>query len=211
MRHLITLTRRLQLRALSLANINNGRQHEQSFRSLNWVEADFDRNLSAVFAKPKKLPFRAHRPSACVAKITVPVLHVMRPESLGNKRLDGSANELLTAITEDGFCLRVDQGDTAFRVHRNHGAGCRLHHQTELFFSLLALGDVECSATHSSGLTVAIKLNLPPARDPPQLSIGEQNPVLGFVLVASAQGVLYSLEHPLPILRMQHVFEAFQV
>ena len=50
MRHLITPTRRLQLCLLSLANINNGGQHEQSFRSVNWVETDFDRNLSAVFA-----------------------------------------------------------------------------------------------------------------------------------------------------------------
>src|SRR4029453_15723516 len=106
MRHLTTLTRRLQLCLLSLANINNGRQHEQSFRSLNWVETDFDRNLSPVFAQPKELPLSAHRPSARVANITVPVLHVVRPESLGNQRLDAAANELLACVTEDGLRLR---------------------------------------------------------------------------------------------------------
>src|SRR5262252_7677768 len=45
MGHFISLTRRLQLCLLSLANINDRRQYEQSLRSVNWVKTDFDRNL----------------------------------------------------------------------------------------------------------------------------------------------------------------------
>src|SRR5438034_617435 len=65
---------------------------------------------------------------ARVAKITVPVLHVVGPESLGNKRLDLTANELLTGVTEDGLRLGVNQGDAAFCVHHDQGARRRLHH-----------------------------------------------------------------------------------
>src|SRR5262249_26724909 len=170
MSHFISLTRRLQLCLLSLANINNGRQYEQSLRSVNWIETDFDRNLSAVFAEPKELPLSAHWPSAGVAKITVPVVHVMRPESLWNKRLDGTAKELLTSITENELRLRVDQRDAPFCVNHDHGAGRRLNNQTELLFGLLAFGNVQCSATHSNRLTIRVKLALAPARDPPHLS-----------------------------------------
>src|SRR5262250_3200067 len=101
MRHFTTLTRRLQLCPFSFGNINNRRQHEQSFRSLNWVETDFYWHLSAVFAQSKEFPLSTHRPSARIAKITVPVIRVMTPESLGNKRLDGTAEKLLTTVTED--------------------------------------------------------------------------------------------------------------
>src|SRR5262249_4881553 len=117
-----------------------------------------------------ELPLSAHRPSARVPKIAVPVLRVMTPESLRNKRLDATANKLLTIVTEDGLSLRVDQCNTAICVNHDHGAGRGLNNQTELLFGLLALGNVECSATHANGVTITIKLDLTPARNPPRLS-----------------------------------------
>src|SRR5262245_13710443 len=165
--HLTTLTRRLQLCPFSFGNINNGRQHKQSFRSLNWVETDFYRDLSAVFAQSKELPLSAHSPSPCVVEITMPIADVIRPESLGNKHLDGMVNQLLTGVTEDSLRLRVNQGNATFCVHHYHGTGRSLNNQTELFFGLLALGNVKRSATHANGLTITIKLDLTPARNPP--------------------------------------------
>src|SRR5262245_60693363 len=136
---------------------------------------------------------------------------MMRPESLRNKRLDVTAEKLLTGITEDGLRLGVHQCNTAFRVKHDHGVGRGLNNQTELLFGLPALGDVECSATHSDWMTIPVELALTPAGDPSQLSFWEHDPVLSFIVSALAQGVLYSLEHPFTILRMQHVLEALQV
>src|SRR5436190_7172672 len=107
-RHLVALTCRLQFRLLSLTDINNRGQHEQSFRRVNWIETDFDRNLGAVFAPAKEFPASAHGPSVCIAKVTTSISRVMRAESLGYKHLNGLANKFLASITKDGLCLRVN-------------------------------------------------------------------------------------------------------
>src|SRR5205814_6149829 len=101
-----------------------------SFRRVNWIETDFDRNLSAVFAPAKEFPASAHGPCPCIAKVTAPIGRAMRAESLWYKHLDGMANKLLASITEDDLCLRVNQGDAAFRVNHDHGIGCCFNHQT---------------------------------------------------------------------------------
>src|SRR5205823_10224143 len=116
MRQLVALTRRLQFCSLPLADVNNRGQYKQSLRCVNRVETDFDRHLAAVFASSKEFPSGAHRPGLCVAEVTLPITCVMRPESLRDKNLDRMANELLAGVTENGLCLRVNQGDAAFRV-----------------------------------------------------------------------------------------------
>ena len=75
---------------------------------MNWIETDFDRNLSAVFAPPKEFPASAHGPCPCIAKVTAPIGRVMRAESLGYKHLNGLSNKFLASITKDGLCLRVN-------------------------------------------------------------------------------------------------------
>ena len=92
---------------------------------------------------PREFPPGADPSCPCVAKVSVWIAHVMGPESLWNKHLDRTPNEFLAGITEDGLCLRVDQSDAAFSVSHDHGVGCRLDHQTELFFGQLALSDVQ--------------------------------------------------------------------
>ncbi len=164
----IALLLGLKLCPLPLADINNRGQHEQSLRSVNWIEADFDRNLAVVFAQPKEFPPGAHWTSPCVTKVTVPIAHVMRPESLGNEHLDRMPNEFLAGVTENNLCLRVNQCDTTFRIDHDHRVGCR---QTELLFGLLALTDVECSAAHSNRLTVPVELYVPAPGDPAHLPI----------------------------------------
>src|SRR4029453_382109 len=116
----MALTGRLQFSLLPLTDINNRSQHETYFRRVNWAETDFDRNLAAVFASPKEVPTGAHWPGLCVAKVIVPIAHVLRPESLGNEHLDGLVDEFIALVAKKVLHAFVYKGDPPFFVNHDH-------------------------------------------------------------------------------------------
>ena len=83
-------------------------------------ETDFDWDLTAVFTPPVEVAPRPHWPTLGIAKITVSILCMLRPESFGNKYLDSLANEFIPCIAKEGLNPFVYKDDLPVFVNHDH-------------------------------------------------------------------------------------------
>src|SRR5947199_10654896 len=178
---------------------------------MNWVEPDFDRNLAAVFASSKEFPPGAHRSSLWVAKVTVPIAHVLTPESLGNEHLDGLVDEFIALVAKKGLDLFVYKGDPSFFVNHDHRGSRRIDHQPEALFGKPALSDVEQNTVHQDTLAITVELGTAAPDKPANFTIRQHHPVFDWIFCACLQGILHGLTHHVTILRMDNIPNAFRI
>ena len=86
--------------SLALGDIDNGREHHQSFFGLDGVQADLHWKLTAVLAPRIEISPDTHGPGAGLAEKSAAKCRVLSAKSLWNKQLHWLADQIFAPVAE---------------------------------------------------------------------------------------------------------------
>ena len=125
---------------MPLRNVSDHTGDQQPVFCLQWTEADFNRELTAVFALRPKLIAGAHRSGHRGRKVASTMLEMTLPKSFRKQCLDQLSQKLLAAIAKQLLCLLIDQNDFAFSIDDHNPVRSRLQKPAKLRLSSFCLG-----------------------------------------------------------------------
>ena len=88
------------------------------FSVVQWAQADFDRELAAVFAQAEQFEADAHGPDVRFGEEVGAMARMLAAIAFGDQHLDAVAQQLGAGVAEDLLGLSVDQRDLSARRRR---------------------------------------------------------------------------------------------
>ena len=95
----------LGLQTAALGDVHDRCEHEDARLGGNGIQADLNRNLRAVLTPAEQLALDAHRAHLGTGHEAAPVRSVNLSERVGQERVDGAPDQLLTVVTKLAFEL----------------------------------------------------------------------------------------------------------
>ncbi len=127
---------------LAFGDVADGGGDQRAVGGVQRAQADLDRELAAVAAQAVQLQARSHGAGPAVDEVAVPEVRVVSAEPFRYEHLDGSSQQVLPDVPEEGLGLCVDELDHAALVDDDHRVRCRLEQGPEAFLGGPALAHV---------------------------------------------------------------------